>query len=255
VVLACGALATPQLLWEMDLGGPAVGRNLTIHPSLNISARFPQVLRGFDSLVPSAYHIDQFKERRVMLIVINMPPDFGAVPLQLVGRELMREMERYDHFGGCGVLLAERARGRMQRLPGGRIITRYSLEREDVELLQRYLTLTCELYFEAGAEEIFPAVRGWPVLRDHEDVDRFARARLSPGQLMMSAYHPLGTTRMGRDRRTSVVDPEYRVRGVQGLSVVDGGVVPGPLGVNSQLTVMVFAHRAAGILHRQLEQT
>jgi choline dehydrogenase-like flavoprotein len=60
---------------------------------------------------------------------------------------------------------------------------------------------------------------------------------------------------MGRDPRTSVVDPDYRVRGVTGLSIVDGGVVPGPLGVNSQLTVMAFAHRAAPILHRQLEQS
>jgi choline dehydrogenase-like flavoprotein len=59
---------------------------------------------------------------------------------------------------------------------------------------------------------------------------------------------------MGNDPKRSVVDPDYRVRGVEGLSIVDGSVVPGPLGVNSQLTVMAFAHRAAGILHRQLEE-
>ena len=190
-----------------------------------------------------------------MLIVVNIPPDFGAVPLQILGPELMQEMERYDHYGGCGVLLAEAARGRMQRLPGGRVVTRYSLERGDVELLHRYLTLLCGLYFEAGAEAIYPAVRGWPVIRGGEDLARFRRARISPGQLLMSAYHPLGTTRMGRDPRTSVVDPDYSVRGVQGLFIVDGGVVPGPVGVNSQLTVMAFAHRAAQILHRQLEET
>ncbi len=254
VVLACGTLSTPQLLWEMDLGGPTVGQGLTIHPSATVSARFAHDLRGFDSLVPSSYCIDEFRDQGFMLISANLPLDFGAMPLQFVGQKLIREMERFHHFGNFGVLLAETSRGRLARLPGGQVVCNYHLNEQDTRKLQHALALLCELYFEAGAEVCYPAVRGWPEIRSPAELERFRRDRIKAGQLLMTAYHPLGTCRMGRDPRTSVVTPSYEVRGVKGLSVVDGSVIPGPLGVNSQLTVMAFARRAADVLHRQLEE-
>jgi choline dehydrogenase-like flavoprotein len=50
---------------------------------------------------------------------------------------------------------------------------------------------------------------------------------------------------MGRNPRTSVVDLSHEVHDVRGLYVVDGSTVPGPLGVNPQLTIMAMATRAA----------
>jgi choline dehydrogenase-like flavoprotein len=254
VVLCCGSLATPLVLWRHDLGGPAVGRNLTIHPSGSVSARLDRRVDGHATVVPSSHHVDAFKDQRVMLISANLPLDMGAMPLQLVGRRLMAEMERYERFGSWGVLLAESARGRLVRLAGDRAVCSYSMTRDDVARMQWALATICELYLQAGAEACFPAVWGWPVIRNRLELEWFRAAKLRAGQLVMTAYHPLGTCRMGRDPASSVVDPDYRVRGVHGLSIVDGSVVPGPLGVNSQLTVMAFAHRAAGILQRQLEE-
>jgi len=253
VVLCCGTLSSPQQMWKMDLGGPMVGQGLTIHPSGTVQARFSRNLRGFDSLVPSSYFIDQFKDERIYLILANLPLDFCGMPLQLVGPDLMREMERYEQFGNMGALLAESARGRLQRLPGGQVICNYSITPDDVRRLHRALALITELYFEAGAEQCYPAVRGWPVIRSAAELERFRRAKITPQQLMMTSYHPLGTCRMGHDPRTSVVDPHYQVHGVEGLSIVDGSVIPGPIGVNSQLTVMAFARRAADALARQLD--
>jgi choline dehydrogenase-like flavoprotein len=255
VVLCCGTLATPQILWDHDLGGAAVGHNLTVQPSLSTMAQMSEPVNGFGDLVPSSYCIDQFQGEGIMLISANVPLDFGAITLQLVGDELMARMEAYDHLGTWGALLAETSRGRMQRLPGSRrTVMRYSLNRADVTRLQRYLALIGELYFEAGARRLYPAVRGWGVLRDRVDLAHFAAARLDAADLMISAYHPTGTCIMGRDPARSVVGPDYALREVAGLSVVDGSVIPGPLGVNSQLTVMAFALQAAGILHRQLEE-
>jgi hypothetical protein len=255
VVLCCGAISTPQVLWRHDLGGPEVGRNLTIQPSLSVTARLREAVDGFGELVPSSYCIDQFRDDGIMLISANVPLDFGAVPLQLVGRALMEQMEAYQYLGTWGVLIAETSRGRLRRLPGGRAVMAYSLGRADVTRLQRYLSLLCELYFEAGAERLYPAVRGWPVLRDRIDLARFRAARLEAANLLMSAYHPTGTCVMGPDPAASVVGPDYAVRDVEGLSIADASVVPGPLGVNSQLTVMAFALRATEVLHRQLEES
>ena len=254
VVLCCGALRTPMVMWDHDLGGREVGRHLTIHPSSTVSARMPGVMRGFGELVPSSHYIDEFKASGLMLIMANLPLDIGAMPLQLVGPQLMEQMEQYDRFGNFGAMIAESGKGRMRRLPGGKTLTSYFLNETDVRRLQQGLVTICELYLDAGAEACFPSVAGWPVIRDRLELARFRAARLSASQLLLTAYHPLGTCRMGRDPRHSVVTPDHEVREVEGLSIVDGSVVPGPIGVNSQLTVMAFALRAAKILHRQLEQ-
>jgi len=78
-----------------------------------------------------------------------------------------------------------------------------------------------------------------------DDLPALRRARLRPWDLDLSAYHPMGTARMGRDPASSVVDADHQVHGVPALYVVDGSAVPTPLGVNPQVTIMAMATRAA----------
>ena len=51
-----------------------------------------------------------------------------------------------------------------------------------------------------------------------------------------------------RTRRRGVVDAHLRVHGAAGVHVADGSAVPGPLGVNPQITIMALATRLAGHL-------
>lgn len=62
-----------------------------------------------------------------------------------------------------------------------------------------------------------------------------------------SYYHFVGSCKMGVDR-LAVVDPELRVRGVDGLRVVDGSVMPSIPAANPHTTIVMIAERAADLI-------
>ena len=67
-----------------------------------------------------------------------------------------------------------------------------------------------------------------------------------------TTFHPMGTCRMGPDNDpTSVVDDELRVRGLEGLRVVDASVMPMMLSANLNAGVMMIADKASDIIRRK----
>lgn len=62
-----------------------------------------------------------------------------------------------------------------------------------------------------------------------------------------SGYHTCGTCRMGGDA-DSVLDPQLRVRGVQGLRVMDLSVTPTMLSGNTNVPMMAMAWHAADLI-------
>jgi choline dehydrogenase len=64
-----------------------------------------------------------------------------------------------------------------------------------------------------------------------------------------TVFHPCGTARMGGDDR-AVVDPELRVRGVEGLRVADASVFPLIPSPNIQPAALMVGERCAEFLRR-----
>ena len=76
-----------------------------------------------------------------------------------------------------------------------------------------------------------------------QDLDAFIRGTAQ------TAHHPLGTCKMGSEQDAdAVVDGELRVRGIDGLRVVDASVIPDAIGGNINAAVIMIAERASDLI-------
>ncbi|MBZ9808787.1 MULTISPECIES: choline dehydrogenase [unclassified Mesorhizobium] len=98
----------------------------------------------------------------------------------------------------------------------------YMSHPDDWSEFRHCIRLTREIF----GQKAFDGFRGQEIspgshVQSDDDLDIFIRDHAE------SAYHPCGTCRMGRtDDVTSVVDPECRVIGVEGLRVADSSIFP-----------------------------
>jgi choline dehydrogenase-like flavoprotein len=250
VVIACGTLMTPVLLTHSGLGGGAVGHNLSIHPAAGIWGWFDEATQPFSS-VPQGYGIEEFHDEGILFEGGTPPLEVAAAGMLLFGNRFVELMEDIDHAALMGFLIEDTSRGRVI-VRGDRPVVTYVLNDADVAKLKRGIEIVARIFLAAGAKTVVPMVHGFDELKNEADLGRFRRATLTARDFDITAYHPLGTARMGRDRKSSVVRADHRHHDVDGLYVVDGSAMPSSLAVNPQLTIMAMATRAAEGIARRL---
>jgi choline dehydrogenase len=118
-------------------------------------------------------------------------------------------------------------------------------------------------HYLAEPRDLATLVAGIELVREtlsHKAIRREVRREVLPGSDKKGAelaefvrrnasgvYHPVGTCRMGTDER-AVVDPELRVRGVEGLRVADASIMPSIVGGNTNAASMMIGERAAELI-------
>ena len=245
VVVACGAIMTPLVLGAQGLGASSgqLGKNLSIHPAAGAIAEFDEEILPWAG-IPQGYAIEELHDEGILYEGAMVPLEMTMSMTQRIGPELVRLAESFGHVASFGFLVEDTSRGSVRAVKGQPVI-QYWLTERDVAHLKRGMDVLAQVFFAAGARVVHTPIAGFDVLRSPDDLAALRRATIRPWDLDLSAYHPLGTARMGRDPQSSVVGPDHQVHDTPGLYVVDGAAVPSALGVNPQVTIMALATRAA----------
>ncbi len=222
VVLSAGAIESARLLMQSGIG-PARALRLV---GVDVVVDLPVGQACWDHpewVIPADW---SFPELRPVLEVVLVNDDIEIRPYTrgftaMAGREGSDQGDR-SHVGVA--LMRPRSRGRVSLVSADlsvppRIEHRYDSSPQDVAALQN----------------------------GYELVEGILRATTGLGQPAWStSQHFCGTARMGADAdEHAVVGPECRVRGVDGLWVVDGSVLPRPTGRGPHATIAMLGHRAA----------
>jgi choline dehydrogenase len=278
VILAAGAYNSPQLLLLSGIGPakelrelgievvadvPEVGRNLQEHPltgvgyELNRPIGFENNLR-FDRL---AWNLTRFmlgmNPAAAQLPVTSFAfirtrdgldrPDIKAniYPTRLDGRVWFPGIRK-----GAGhamtvfnVLLRPESRGTVKLRssnPAAAPEIRINMfqDRRDLETLRRSVRQMREFFAtEPLASLIGKELMPGAGVRSDDEIDAFNR------KTSILSHHASGTCAIG-----SVVDPELRVIGVEGLRIADASVMPRVIGGNTNAPVIMIGEKAADMI-------
>jgi len=253
VVVAGGTLMTPLLLKRSGACKTSrmLGKNLSIHPASKVLALFDEKVEQWEG-IPQSYAIDQFADEGLLFEGASVPYDLAATTIPWNGARFMEMMERYPHLATFGFMIADTSRGEVREGPGGSPLMFYNLNRRDTAQLQRGMEILCEVYQSAGARKVLPFAVGHEDVSTREALEKLRHSRLRAGDFDVTAFHPLGTCRIGTDPRTSCIGPDHEAHDVGGLYVADGSAVPSSLGRNPQMTIMAMALRAAEVIDSRL---
>jgi choline oxidase len=254
VVLACGAIQSPQLLMVSGVGHAAalsrhgisvvfdnwhVGQHLKDHVAAPVVWSTSKPVGDWD--------ICPFEATMMLQMDAQEPAPDILFHFGLRVREKYVNGQRFPHVGDAVKASPNVTRARsegsvtltsaaMSDRP--RIDLNYFSDPYDLPKLVEALKFTRALaetkaLREVLAEELYPG----PMVQSDADWAHYAE------DVCETVYHPCGTARMG-----DVVDTRLQVMGVEAVSVVDASVFPSLPTVNINAAVMMVAEKASQIL-------
>ncbi|MEZ3160281.1 GMC family oxidoreductase N-terminal domain-containing protein [Microbacterium sp. BWT-B31] len=284
VILAGGAVNTPQLLMLSGIGpsehlaehgiptlvdAPEVGANLQDHLVAGLApAAREGTLYGAEKVGQLARYLTS---RRGMLSS-NVAEAYGFVRTEVADRtgapaglpdiEIIFASAPYVGEGLAplpaegltvgAILLRPRSRGTIRLAspdPAAKAVIDpgYLTDPDGVDAQTILAGLAaCERLIDTEALRAV-TTGGWVQPEGGERMTPAERAELSLRRYSHTLYHPVGTARMGTDA-AAPVDPELRVRGVEGLRVADASVMPTIIRGHTNAPAIVIGEVAADLI-------
>ncbi len=254
-VLSGGTIGTPLLLMRNRLANSSkqVGKNYRVHPCSIVVPLYDEVINPMKGISQSAW-VHDFLSEGLSLETTVLPPDMLAMTIPAVSDQHAKIMSQFPNTGLFAAMVKDTTRGRLIPRPGGQFAILYQPNREDLRRMKLGNILIAEIAFAAGAKKVFTFVAGYTEMSSLKDVERMRGDHIGAmDYLAMSAWHPMGTCRMGSDPDWSVVQHTGETWDVQDLFISDASTFPTALGVNPQLTIMAQALRIAGHVDERLQ--
>jgi len=246
VIVAASVVQSPNLLRRSNILRPELGDHFMAHPGTTVMAIYPERVNMWLG-ASQGYEVLGLRDTvGVKLESINVPPEVAAARLPGAGRRLAAFIDKLERVAAWSVAVRSEAEGRIRPslLFGDRVS--YALTARDMDRVRQGMKALAQMHFLAGASEIITGVHGLPeTISSIDQLGVFDNAPLDPRAYSMVATHLFGGCRAGRDPDSSVVDPELKVHGLDGLYVMDASVFPTNTGVNPQHSIMAIATVAA----------
>jgi len=206
---------------------------------------------GWRGALQSAYS-DKYEDEGLTFVSVWAPLNVLAATLPGVGAEhhaRIRQMGKLAVFGG---MIHDEGGGTIRHLVGREPFITYRMAKHDKEKMFRGIRLAAEAFFAAGAKEVLSPIFSFPAMKSPDDLKKLDPSKVPARLVECTAFHPLGSARMGVDPSHGVVDPLGQSFDLPGLYVADGSLFPTSIGVNSQLPIMTMATRIAWNLREKL---
>jgi choline dehydrogenase-like flavoprotein len=226
VVVAGGALNTPQLLRRSGLEGEAIGRHLGLHPVRIVAGLFDEPQDAHIAYPITAHCMDHQHDEDGGFVIeastIQDPIGF-AIALEdengpMWGQPLVDAVRNYRRWTGVLAMVNDENNAAVEVGDDGEHFAVAFNERER-KRLDDSLAFSRDVLLAAGAKQVL-----WSGL---------------------ASTHAPGSCRMGDDPAVSVVDRNGESHEVKRLYVGDGSLVPRTMSVNPSLTIMALATRLA----------
>ncbi len=259
VVLAAGALESPAVLLRSEIGGPAAGRYLRLHPCTATMGDYGEDMQAWwgpphSGLVNEFANLEDGYGFLLEGVQYTTGLAASAVPFSS-GAEHKQTLYDFRDAGTFIGLVRDHGSGRITLDANGMATPSYAMtDPLDLRMTSLALEKQVRAHVAAGARRVWALAQGLPGWRVGDDLETFiARVQRIParaGGLRMFAAHQMGTCRLGTDPETSVAGPDGQLHDVPGVWIGDASAFPTPSGTNPMITIMALASRTAdNVIH------